>query len=141
MAGETLGPAATGRRPDFQTWFGWWVDSPPPPANLVGTLAGLCAHLRTSWEQRDASNVVLVHYRNLQEHLEYEMRRIAAALGVTVDDTAWPSLVRAADFEAMRSHADELVPEVHVPGVWPDKPGVLPRRDKRPVAQTALLRH
>ena len=49
-----------------------------------------------------------------------EMRRIADALGITVDDAAWASLVRAAEFDAMRSRADELVPEVHVPGVWHD---------------------
>ena len=48
------------------------------------------------------------------------MRRIADVLGITVDETAWATLVRAAGFEAMRSRADELVPEVHVPGVWHD---------------------
>ena len=138
LAGDTPGPAATAPRPDFPTWFGWWVNSPPPPANPVGSLTGLCAHLRTSWEQRDASNVILVHYRNLEQHLESEMRRIADALGITVDDTAWASLVRAAGFEAMRSRADELVPEVHVPGHLARQPGVLPHRDERPVAHTAL---
>jgi aryl sulfotransferase len=120
LGGEALGPAATVRRPDFPTWFGWWVNSPPPPANPVGSLAGLCAHLRTSWEQRDTSNVVLVHYRNLEQHLGSEMLRIADALGTTVNDAAWARLVRAAEFDAMRSRADELVPEVHVPGVWHD---------------------
>ncbi len=120
LAGETLGPAATARRPDFPTWFGWWLNSTPPPANPVGSLTGLCAHLRTSWEQRGTHNVVLVHYRNLERHLEPEMRRIADALGVTVDDAAWATLVRAARFQAMRSRAEELVPEVHVPGVWHD---------------------
>jgi aryl sulfotransferase len=120
LAGDTLRPAATAQRPDFPTWFGWWVNSPPPPANPVGSLSGLCAHLRTSWQQRDSANVILVHYRHLEQHLDSEMRRIAGALGITVDDTAWPSLVRAAGFEAMRSRADELVPEVHVPGHWYD---------------------
>lgn len=112
--------AATPRKPDFQTWFRFWVDSPPPPANPVGSLAGLCAHLHTSWEQRDSPNVVLVHYRNLENDLESEMRRIADALEINVDDTAWASLVPAAAFEAMRSRADELVPEIHVPRVWHD---------------------
>ena len=120
LAGDTVGPAANAPRPDFPTWFGWWVNSPPPPANPVGSLTGLCAHLRTSWERRDTPNVILVHYRNLGQHLESEMRRIADALGITIDDTAWASLVRAAGFEAMRSRADELVPEVHVPGHWHD---------------------
>jgi len=120
LAGDTVGPAANAPRPDFPTWFGWWVNSPPPPANPVGSLTGLCAHLRTSWERRDTSNVILVHYRNLGQHLESEMRRIADALGITIDDTAWASLVLAAAFEAMRSRADDLVPEVHVPGIWHD---------------------
>jgi hypothetical protein len=120
LAVDIVGPVATAPRPDFSTWFGWWVNSPPPPANPVGSLAGLSAHLRTSWERRDTPNVILVHYRNLEQHLESEMRRIADALGIIVDDTAWAGLVRAAGFEAMRSGADDLVPEVHVPGIWHD---------------------
>ena len=114
---ETPGVAAP-RKPDLHTWFRFWVDSPPPPANPAGSLAGLCAHLRTSWEQRGTSNVVLIHYRHLEHNLESEMRRIADALGIIVNDTNWASLVPAAAFEAMRSRADELVPEIHVPGVW-----------------------
>ena len=114
------GRHCTQRPDDFPTWFGWWVNSPPPAANPVGSLTGLCAHLRTSWEWRYTSNMILVHYRNLELHLESELRRIADALGITVDETTSASLVRAAEFEAMRSLADELVPEVHVPGHWHD---------------------
>ena len=39
--------------------------------------------------------------------------------GSAVDDTAWASLVPAARFEAKRSRAEELVPEVHVRGHVP----------------------
>jgi len=40
------------------------------------------------------------------------MRRVAAILGVEVDEAIWPALVEAATFDAMRSNADQLAPEV-----------------------------
>ena len=44
---------------------------------------------------------------------------VSPMLGIAVDDTAWASLVPAARFEAKRSRAEELVPEVHVRGHVP----------------------
>jgi hypothetical protein len=39
------------------------------------------------------------------------MRRIAAFLDIAVDEAVWPSLVRAAGFEAMKAAGDELLPQ------------------------------
>ena len=38
------------------------------------------------------------------------MRRIAERIGIGVPEQAWPALVRAATFDAMRSSADRLIP-------------------------------
>jgi hypothetical protein len=45
------------------------------------------------------------------------MRRVAAALGVGVDEDRWPSFVEAAGIDSMRARADDTVPEV-ASGIW-----------------------
>jgi hypothetical protein len=51
-----------------------------------------------------------VHYADLLDDLEGEMRRVASRLGVEVDSRSWPTLVEAAAFDSMRSRSDLLVP-------------------------------
>jgi hypothetical protein len=52
----------------------------------------------------------LVHYDNLRADLDGQMRWLAGRLGLTVPQQAWPALIRAATFKAMRDNADQLVP-------------------------------
>jgi len=66
-------------------------------------------HLSDAWARRDEPNVMLVHYDDLSAGLEGQMRRIAGRLGLDIPEPAWPALVQAATFEAMRSSADRLV--------------------------------
>ena len=40
------------------------------------------------------------------------MRRVAAALGVDVDEERWPSFVEAAGLDSMRARAEDAAPEV-----------------------------
>jgi hypothetical protein len=54
------------------------------------------------------------------------LRRIADALGMAVDYTAWVSLAPAARFEAKPSRAEEPVPEVNVPGRGHDNGELFP---------------
>jgi len=67
-------------------------------------------HLRTVWERRHERNVELFHYSDLRRDLEGEMRRLAAALGIDVDESGWPALLDAASLAAMRAKADVLAP-------------------------------
>jgi aryl sulfotransferase len=63
-----------------------------------------------AWARRDQPNVLLVHYDNLRADLDGQMRWLAGRFGLAVPEQAWPALVRAATFEAMRDNADQLVP-------------------------------
>ena len=67
-------------------------------------------HLADAWARRDEPNVLLVHYDDLSADLAGQMRWLAGQLGIAVAKETWPSLVRAASFEAMRSRADQFVP-------------------------------
>jgi hypothetical protein len=90
--------------------FWRWVDEPPDDELARVNLATTMHHLATFWERRDLSNVVLVHYADLQRELEGEIRRVAQRLGIAIDEQRLPELVEAARFDSMRARANEVVP-------------------------------
>jgi aryl sulfotransferase len=61
--------------------------------------------------------VHLFHYADLWADRDGEMRRVAAALDVEVDEDRWPSFVEAAGIESMRARAGDTAPEVAA-GIW-----------------------
>lgn len=79
------------------------------PAEVALTLAGVMDHYR-SFATEDA-HVVRVHYADLMDDREREMRRLADELDIVVADHDWPGLVAAADFAAMKARAARLVPD------------------------------
>lgn len=116
-AAESPPPAAPGG-PVERFWR--WVEDQAPPAE---GLALLLHHVGTFWDRRAAANVVLVHYDDLRSDLDGEMRRLAARIGVPVDEGRWPALVAEAGFDRMRARAAELAPQVTMPGLWHDPAG------------------
>jgi aryl sulfotransferase len=86
----------------------WTVSS--HPREDLDSLPGLMWHLSDAWARRHQPNMLLVHYDELSADLEGQMRRIAGLLGIGVPEQAWPALVQAATFEAMRSSAERLIP-------------------------------
>jgi aryl sulfotransferase len=97
--------------------FWRWVEDAVPPHE---GLELLLHHLRTFWDRRQASNVVLAHYADLQADLDSEMRRIAGLLGTAICEDVWPGLVAEARFDRMRDRADQVAPQVTMPGLWHD---------------------
>jgi aryl sulfotransferase len=70
------------------------------------SLPGAMGQLSEAWTRRGESNVVLVHYDDLQADLEGQMRRLAGRLGIAVPEQSWPVLAGAATFERMRERKD-----------------------------------
>jgi aryl sulfotransferase len=62
------------------------------------------------WRERHRPNFLMVHYNDMIQDLDGEMRRVAAFLGIAVNETVWPSLVQAATFERMRDVGDQIMP-------------------------------
>ncbi|HVJ41681.1 MAG TPA: sulfotransferase domain-containing protein [Dongiaceae bacterium] len=62
------------------------------------------------WAARDKSDMLLVHFNDLQADLGGEMRRIAAYLGIVISEALWPELIAAAGFAAMKAQGDLLLP-------------------------------
>jgi aryl sulfotransferase len=103
---------------DPAEYLRWFVDNTiEPTGSGPYGLADYANQIRTYWDARDASNVDLFHYGDLWADLDGEMRRVAAALAVPVDEGRWPSFVEAATLDAMRSRAALTAPEADM-GVW-----------------------
>lgn len=100
--------------------FWQWVEDDAPGTAGTSTLKATLEHLSTFWAVKDAPNVVLFHYSDLQTDLENEFRRLAAALNIELDDAVVPALVEAAKFDSMRDRAEQLAPEVKTDGFWND---------------------
>jgi aryl sulfotransferase len=92
-------------------WVLWWIDKDSDPREQLDSLPGVMWHLSDAWGRREQPNIVLVHYGDLSADLEGEMRRLAALLGISVPEPAWPALVQAATFEHMQRRADQLAPD------------------------------
>ncbi|MFI7611143.1 sulfotransferase domain-containing protein [Nonomuraea terrae] len=95
----------------LRDWLLHWMDKDVPPLDDMDSLPGVMRHLSDAWERRlRQPNVVLVHYDDLLTDLAGEMRELARALNISVPENIWPTLVKAATFDTMKSRADSLAP-------------------------------
>ena len=116
-AGEA--PRRTADPPDDPaTFLRWFIDNDEQPTGSGPYgLADYCNQVRTYWDRRELPNAHLFHYGDLWADRDGEMRRVAEALGVPVDEARWPSFVEAAGLGSMRSRAADTAPEAHL-SLW-----------------------
>jgi aryl sulfotransferase len=67
-------------------------------------------NVRSWWAIRDLPNLRLVHFNDLKADLPGEIRRLAAFLGVTLDEAKLPAILEHCSIEWMRAHGDQTVP-------------------------------
>ncbi len=94
----------------FQKWlsegsFPWETDGAP--------YWSVFRHGASFWMHRHEPNIIMVHYNDLTSGLDAQMRRIADALDIEIDESIWPVLVQAARFENMKINADRLAPDTN----------------------------
>ena len=98
--------------------FPLWLTTGHQPWMGDGFPSGSVLYLSaTYWRFRHLPNINFLHYADLSVSRETEMRRLAAALDIVVEESKWPSLVEAASFPAMKAHASENAPGAHL-GEW-----------------------
>ncbi|MEU1296962.1 sulfotransferase domain-containing protein [Streptomyces sp. NPDC005840] len=71
-------------------------------------------HPLDAWHRRGEPNVRLLHYDDLCADLAGQMASLAYWLGITVDRSVWPELVKAATFDEMKDRATYLAPDKEV---------------------------
>jgi aryl sulfotransferase len=104
-------PTPTPARPPLHEWLVRWVARHDDPRSHLDSLPGVLLHYGDAWARRGRPNVVLVHYDDLSDDLEGEMRRVAGLLGIEIAEATWPALVEAATFETMRQSAGTAAPD------------------------------
>ena len=87
-------------RPDGERDRFWqWVDDETPSTQIGSSLRRTVEHLQTFRDAADELDVVHLHYDDLKDDLEGQMRQLAARLGIHVNEHRWPRLVQAATFD------------------------------------------
>ncbi len=119
LTGQPKLESSPRRREQVHEWLLRWIERDADPAEELDSLPGIMWHLSGAWARRDEPTIVLVHYADLSDDLEGQMKRLADLLGFTVPAEKWPQLVKAATFEAMRSRPETVAPDPS--GVLKDK--------------------
>ena len=69
------------------------------------------SYVETFWPYRHLPNILMVHFTDMLDDLEGQMRRVAKFVGIDVPEEKWPALVEAATFDSMKRDLDTLDPE------------------------------
>lgn len=93
-----------------QYWRDFFTRSPFPWESNGWPYNSPTHHLASWWEVRDAPNVIFLHYQDMLDDLDKEMRRLSAFLDIPVDESIWPQLVSTCTFDDMKSRANEVIP-------------------------------
>ncbi len=67
-------------------------------------------NIRSWWEIRELPNLMLLHFSDLKADMPGEIRRIAAFLGIPIDESQWPAIVEHCSFAYMKANATKSVP-------------------------------
>ena len=93
------------------------VDDDAPLEFSLGNLHETLHHFTTFIENRSRQNVILMHYTDMKDDLEGQMRMLAGRLGIDMPEDRWPALVEAATFENMKARAADFAPNTTEP-IW-----------------------
>jgi aryl sulfotransferase len=96
--GIDLGDASPPPVEDIHEFFAWWLNDDP----------SWFEHVASFWGHRHEPNVCFVHYTDMLENLDREMRRLGEFLRVGIDEDSWPDLVRSCTFTAMKERSDQI---------------------------------
>ncbi len=111
LTGQPDSGPASGHRPPLHQWLLGWIERDVDPRASLDSLPGVLWHLTDAWNRRATQDVLLVHFDDLVNDLDGEMRRLARRLGIFVPEETWPALVEAATFAQMRTRAEAIAPD------------------------------
>src|SRR5262249_317379 len=105
---------------DPNVLFQMWLTMPTHEGVPDGVpLVSVLYYAWSFWPYRKLPNIFFLHYDDLSDRLEEEMRRLSNFLGIAVDVRVFPSLVHAATFAEMKNDGAANAPGAHL-GEWRD---------------------
>lgn len=85
-----------------RSWFEWETDGWPYWSHL--------SNVQSWWNYRHLPNIRLVHYSDMLDNAEREIRRIAAFLEIDVPESSWTDIVKAVSFAEMKQKGEHYAP-------------------------------
>jgi len=67
-------------------------------------------NVRTWWAIRNLPNLMMLHFADLKADMPAEIRRVAAFLGIAVNEAKWDAIVEHCGFDYMKRNATKSVP-------------------------------
>ena len=67
-------------------------------------------HVSSWWQIKELPNVMLLHFSSLKKDMPGEIRRMAAFLGIVIDERQWDSILEHCSFDYMKANASKSVP-------------------------------
>jgi len=89
-----------------QSWFEWENQGYPYWSHLN--------FAQSWWSYRMLPNVLLLHFEDLLNDTEGEIKRIAAFLDISIDEAHWPDIKRRTRFDEINKNMDKILPEMKV---------------------------
>ncbi len=68
------------------------------------------SNVRSWWDYRELPNILLVHFNDLLQDTEGDIRRMADFLGISVAEQAWPGIVKRVSFAEMKKEGERYAP-------------------------------
>jgi len=99
-----VGPPIEPPPPCVLTYFREWLDHDGHP------FWSFWDNVRSWWEIRHLPNVLMVHFADLKQGLETQIRRIAGFLDIDVTGKRWPAILEHCSFAWMKAHACQSAP-------------------------------
>jgi len=76
-------------------------------------------HAQSWWNFRHLPNIHFMHFSDMLNDLDGEMRKLSAYLDIPVNEEIWPDLLNGVTFKEMKAHAANLAPG-STQGLWKD---------------------
>jgi len=106
-------PPSPTRHEDPIVRFRTYVDEISDDGSVSANLGHLVHHTRTFWDRAHLPNVTMFHYGDMLADLPGQIRRLADALGVEVDDETVARLAARGTFASMKERAEVLAPNTN----------------------------
>jgi hypothetical protein len=117
VAIEELATLLPGGENAFADWLS--LELPPGSWDQVG-LAPLCTFIQSYWLYRHLPNVHLFHYAEMKQDLSQQIKNMANACGIELDDSQIKTYANAVSFSRMQANANQYVPDSGI-GMWKDE--------------------
>lgn len=99
-----VGPPIEPPTKDIVPYFNQWLEEDGFP------FWPFWENVRSWWAIRNLPNVYMLHFADLKRDMEGEISKIAEFLGIKVDESKWPAILRHCSFDYMKANATPSVP-------------------------------